>query len=151
MDAYPHKFPKCSRTVIWKHVSGGFLKGTDNKVMTSTSRANIVLACAAVTCDSENQSLVNWIHFRSRQDKGLAAVGWSGVVNVNIPWLGQGRLVAIFRRDPDEAQARSRRDQKFTQIPATVVACVSSIVFSAHVFSLFQPSRSRAHCRCLRD
>ena len=71
----------------------------------------------------------------------MAAVGWAGVGwNVNVPWLVQGRLVAIFGRDPGEVQARSRRDHKTIQIPSPVLACVSSTVFSAHFVSLSNPS-----------
>ena len=73
---------------------------------------------------------------------------WGGW-NVNVPWLVQGRLVAIFGRDPGEVQARSRRDHKTIQIPSPVLACVSSTVFSAHFVSLFQSFRSRAGYKCL--
>ena len=128
----------------------GFPAGTDKEGMTSTSRANFVLACAAVTCDSENQLLVTSVPFQSRQGKGLAAVGWAGAGwNVNAPWLVQSRLVAIFGRDPGEVQARSRRDHKTIQIPSPVLVCVSSTVFSAHFVSLFQSFRSRAGYKCL--
>ena len=63
-------------------------------------------------------------------------MGW----NVNVPWLVQGRLVAIFGRDPGEVQARSRRDHKITQILSPVAACVSSTMFSAHVSFFSNPS-----------